>query len=380
MASDLDQYQDVPPVANQRPSLFERFREFIATRTFKHTAKKNSDSSILPFTARGEQEEARNEWLDRISFWKRDVAASNAGQAPTFTRNLTNASPEPIYRPDFNQDDSRRVRAGSGSRPRLDLTVDVAKAAVPALQPRIILEQSDRSLENPQSSRRGREMNKPSRQNTDYLTVPPQQSRSNPKPKPPAWVAAALAAKQGLPPTPDEASNAKGDGDRRRPERQNSNSSSTKSEPRRPPGLSTRDERERYPSVPKPVVTAQSRDERPRNERRRHGRNSSVPPTSNRARTDPKRQQEQKNKGLLRTSSLDTVDPFATPMHRTKELPAPMEPVKLQAPAVAAKPINPFASPINPFSTPFDDSNAVRDSVKAQLNKANYNFSMPSRR
>jgi hypothetical protein len=193
------------------------------------------------------------------------------------------------------------------------------------------------------------------------LTVPASKFRNAPKPNPPAWV---VAMKE------KEFVRSRADSSEPVVERRPSGGSSG---PRRPPGLES--ERDgRIPVYPRPVATNTSRDRYPRNERgERHlGRNASIPPRSARVQTDP-RHQQQRNRILPKASSLDSIDPFATPLQVSRSLPAPLEPMKLQTPQPQV-PRKDWQSS-NPFSTPFDDSHAIKPQ-----NTTAYNFSIPNLR
>lgn len=364
MASDLESFLDTHP-QDTRPSFFQKLKGLTLWRG--HVAKKDSNSAILPVATgpAARPSDDRNadsgyDWFDRVTFWKR--GASNSGAADD-----TLAAPRSITTP---QDRSASQASGfdyafppprpSGgkrspneSRPNLGLTVDVAKASAPAIQPRIVLEHPDRRIETidhatpPSASRSSRKTGEgAANRDGNHLTVPSaSKSRGVPKATPPAWVAAmkereASSSRK----TPQRVDSS----DRERERRGRGESSGNSSNgPRRPPGL----EVDRYLAYPQPAATASPKDRRRRDERgdRPLGRNASIPPRSDRSLTDPKRQQ-QRYKAPMKSSSLDDIDPFATPLQLSKPLPAPLEPTKLQVSAMKSN---------NPFSTPFDDSHAV---------------------
>ncbi|KIM31343.1 hypothetical protein M408DRAFT_327585 [Serendipita vermifera MAFF 305830] len=349
MASDLESFLDTHP-QEERPSFFQKLKGLTFGRG--HVAKKNSDAAILPvatgapFGPSGERNpDSGFDWFDRVNFWKRGPSNGDAMDGSTIApRGLDYDTPPP--RPSGGKRSPNEPRGNPG------LTVDVAKASANYIQPTIVLEHPDRRLEPlgdatpPNASRPSRRAGEgAANRGGDYLTVPSaNKPRGPPKPTPPAWVAA--MKEKELPPT------------RKTPQRQDSSeserrrrgegpSSSRSAGPRRPPGL----ESDRYPTYPKPAATTSPRDRRNRDERGDGslGRNASVPPRSKRAPTDS-RPQQGRDRLPTKSSSLDAVDPFATPLQLSKPLPAPLEPVKLQGPATKSN---------NPFATPFDDSNRV---------------------
>lgn len=407
-ASDMGSF--LPGDEQQRPSLRAKIGEFISKRRGNHTAKRNSDSSILPIAKNVQPEperagdEANHEWFERLTFWRRGVAPVEE-DILTAPRGITiphdrSASQDsgfdydvppprhPATRPRYNE-----------PRTRPDLRVDVAKATATDSHPKVVAENPGYNLEPavvanlPRPTvptRRGSEGT-----GRDYLAVP---SRSQPKrahdPKPPAWVAA-IKNKKSLPATPSGSLGRSSPPTRLRENQAMApKASNSSSPPRRPPGLpATTEDRGRDPTVPKPAVTADSQDRRRREERKREARRSSVPPGTNRNRANSGPRQ-QRNNSLTRSSSLDAIDPFATPISMSKPLPLPLEPVKLGPPANQASistahmipsimVTKPSVSSINPFSTPFDDSYAVQPTgtgPSIPADRAAYNFSMPIRR
>ena len=357
MASDLESFLDTHP-QEQRPTFFQKLRGLTFGRG--HVAKKNSNSAILPVaTGPAGSSDERNaesgyDWFNRVTFWKRGVSNEDATQDTLNAPRGVTASPNRSQTGGFDYDASPRRHSGSKRSPNEPrgnpgLTVDVAKASAPAIQPRIVLENPDHRIETvnevtpPNASRPSRKASDgtPSRDG-HLLTVPSTgKSRNTPKPTPPAWVAAMKEKETSSSRKPPQ----RADSSDREVERQGSSGGSSNGSicPRRPPGL----ESNHYPTYPKPAATAKPRERRPRDERadRSLGRNASIPPRSARSQTEPKR-----SRGLVKASSLDTVDPFATPLQLSKPLPAPLEPIRLQIPATKSN---------NPFSTPFDDSHAV---------------------
>jgi len=377
--SDLESFLDAAP-RDERSAFFQKLRTFTFGR--RHVAKKDSDSAILPFAKSSElpmqsseqrhEDSGRHGWFDRMAFWKRGVSGDgNADDSLTAPRGFTaprarDTSPTSSLDHDISPSHhSGSNRSSSGSREKRKLTVDVAKASAPVIMPRIVLERPDYRLElidepTPPNAPR------PSRTTADdapgrnglHLAVP---SSSRPrKPAPPAWVIAMQEKESSL----NGKARPRGDPSDRDLERRPGDNSNG---PRRPPGLEG-ERSGRYPAYPKPVATSTSRDRYPRNERgeRSLRRNASIPPRSPRAQTDPRRQQ-QRNRILSRASSFDAADPFATPPQPLKPLPAPLEPVKLQAPRLKSN---------NPFSTPFDDTYAIKPNAPEK--KPTHNFSMPS--
>jgi hypothetical protein len=385
MASDLESFLDTDP-QDQSPSFFQRLRGISFGR--KHVAKKNSDSAILPFSKASQpvappsdqqRVESGFDWFDRVNFWKRgpsnsdvpdDVSIASRSALIHNDQLAFQSSPFGRHVSSPRHPGSKRVLNEPRGKP--GLTVDVVKASAPGIQPRIVLEHPDRRLEPineptppniSRSSRRTAE-EAPERDG-QHLTVPESKSRKVPKPTPPAWIVAMKEKESNL----SGGTRSPVDTSERAGERRPSGGSNG---PRRPPGLES-DRGGQYPAYPRPVATSTSRS---RNEKgdRRLGRNASIPPRSARVQTDPKNQQ-QRNRILSKASSFDAADPFATPLQASKSLPAPLEPMKLQAPPQG--PRKDWQSN-NPFSTPFDDSHAIKPD--AQRNKTTYNFSMPGRK
>jgi len=342
--------------------------------TGEERAKLVANSGVGTVRDIGPNDEPGYEWFDRVTFWKRgtsndhsedDVLTAPRAVTIPHDRSISQGSGFDYDVPPPRHPAANRVPNEPRGKPAL--TVDVGKASSPSIQPRIILENPDHrrlpvnepTPPNVPRAARGIPEGVPGRDGS-HLTVPSSSKpRSAPKATPPAWVAA-MKDKE-LPPRVRADSSDREIERRARGERSNSGSN----EPRKPPGL----------AYPKPAATASPRDRYPREDRgdRSLGRNASIPPRSERKQTDPRRQQE-RNKMLSRATSLDAVDPFATPLQTTKQLPPPLEPMKLQAPAMQSN---------NPFSTPFDDSHAVsarKSTSEVQQNYTASNFSMPSRK
>lgn len=407
-ASDMESF--LPGDEQQRPSLLAKIGGFISKRRGNHTAKRNSDSSILPIAKNVQPEsekagdEANHEWFERLTFWRRGVAPVEediltAPKGVTIPHDRS-ASQESGFDYDVPPPRHPATRHRSNEpRTRPDLRVDVAKATATDSHPKVIVENPGYNLEPVVVATLPRRT-MPTRKDSeatgrDYLAVP---SRSQPKrvhdPKPPAWVAA-VKNKQNLPAIPSGNLGRSSPPTRLRDNQARAlKTSNSSSPPRRPPGLlATTEDRGRDPTIPKPAVIADSRDRRRREERKREARRSSVPPGANRSRADSGPRQ-QRNKSRTRSSSLDAIDPFATPVSMSKPLPLPLEPVKLGPPANQASTstvhvipsimvTKPSVSLVNPFSTPFDDSYAVQPTGTGPgvpADRAAYNFSMPIRR
>jgi hypothetical protein len=384
MTDGLGSFLDTHP-QDERPPFFQRLKGISFSR--KHVAKKNSDSAILPVVkpskpvAQSSDEqrvESGFDWFDRVNFWKRNPPSDDV---PDDVSTASRSSLIPndqlaLQSTQFGRDPShprhpRSKRVLNEPRGRPGLTVDVAKASAPGIQPQVILEHLDRRLEpinktappnDPRSSRKTAE-EAPGRED-QHLTVPSNRFRNVPKHNPPAWV---VAMKE------KESARSRADSSERVVETRPSGGSNGQG---RPPELES--EREgRIPVYPRPAVTNTSRDRFPRNERgdRHLGRNASIPPRSARVQTDA-RYRQQHNRIMLKASSLDAIDPFATPLQVSKPLPAPLEPTKLQTPPPQV-PRKDWQSN-NPFFTPFNDSHTVNPDLSQ--NTATYNFSIPSRR
>lgn len=364
---DLESFLDTHPKEDEQGTFFGRLKRFTTVGRSTHMAKKNSNDGIIPVANQNvprtrpsnPRTHAGTQWFERLTIWR----GGSSDAEPSVV--------EPRKEPS-----RRRAPSNPG------LTVDVSKASAQFITPRIILEHDDRPSEpvvvpTPRRpsvpSRQGSGDSNGSRRPGDYLSVP--KPGPHRPPKPPAWLEAERA-KKALPVLPDERPRHYGPESGKDRQRQNSGSDSDASRgPRRPPGLGSDNERSRRPTYPKPAVLYEPRGRPSQSSRSRHSRNSSVPPLSERTRTDPKRQQ-QRNRVLSRPSSFDAADPFATPVKRTMELPAPLEPVKKNSLPTES---SAFA---NPFSTPFDDSNAVSSkAANTELrSNATYNFSFPTRR
>jgi len=403
-ASDMGSF--LPEDEQQRPSLLAKIGGFISKRRGNHIAKRSSDSSILPITKNVQPEpekagdEANHEWFERLTFWRRGVAPVEedilaAPRGVTIPHDRS-ASQDTGF--DYDVPPPRHPATRPRSNTRLNLRVDVAKATATDSRPNVVVENPGYNLEPivattlprpPMPSRKGSEGT-----GRDYLAVPSRsQAKRTRDPKPPAWVAA-IKDKQNLPTIPSE-SPGRSSPPTRQPENQTRppKTSNSSSAPRRPPGLpATTEARGRYPAVPKPAATADSQDRHRREERKRQARRSSVPPGANRSRPDSG--PHQRDRSLTRSSSLDAVDPFATPLSMSKPLPLPLEPVKLGPPANQASTstshmvpsimiTKPSVSSVNPFLTPFDDSYAIQTTgtgPNVPAERAAYNFSMPIRR